>query len=1035
MILKDLPDNAERKRFTTEVQRNFSVLAPAGVGKTMAIVDRIAEIALADAGRSEPILPRMVVVTYTRKAAAEMQMRAYNRLVGHSVPAELLSRLNQAFFGTIHSFCLNLLKTYGHLLGLPGALEVVEDDEALWVQFCREADRLAGGLPESARARFLRHMPLGQILNKPPGSRHGSDDGRDFEVSQCPRLNTAKLLEFEPSKRNVDNVAEGRNQLRKWIDQLEQEGEYLPIPVYDLGGNEFRKLWLDTFQPLRDWLGDSILGLSAQLNRQYLDFRISRGILTHDDLIYLAVALLRNTQAAERIRERGFRVVLDEAQDTDPRQFQILTEIARPLAANGVWMSEGGEPPAPGHFCMVGDPQQSIYSSRVSLPAYQKLHDDLVGAGAAEELEFKVTMRCDRAIVSTVNKCFPGLSGSGKPGEQVRFAKLVARPGAGKGQAVRLVLESPEDSKRSHRFPAQASAEALATWLKKTGLDALGARRWSEVAILCPRRGWLQTLDNALQLAGFKTQNHSREEIRGDNPAHAWLAALMRVACEPENAFEISGVLREIFGLSDHDIAVYCHTRKKQSGTAHALQILENVNGTGPVPETLKKLAQIRRETKDMALRDAVCHWVTATDLRKRLAALPDYRKEDMLDQLDELLVQAAVAEAEQLSLVDWANRLEDDFGKKGSEGASAPDFIQLLTCHKAKGLEWDAVLLPFFFRKISFPNISYPYIFQHHGATAPAIAIDKFHEREDLKYQLEQERLREVDRLLYVSMTRARRTLVLVDDTAILNANNHSFAGRLQVKPAGKSRETWEALPETLIAEEPEASGLRQDERPTFQEETYDPHCAARAIERALSAIKRVLPSSLAIHRTTRPGRDEPEPRLGSEFPDEVPVIDGAAYGNWWHDMMESTPWVDGEKAWLAHFNKHKSLPYCPDPERAEKEIKNFLDSELALLLGRPGMVVRTEVPFLWKDDAQTAFEGYIDLVACDDEKEDWILVDWKTDRPSGKNQEATLRKQYSPQLEAYTKVLRGIFKKPVHTILYSTNLGRALSVKSTAS
>ena len=1030
-MLKNLSDSAERKRFTTEIHKNFSVLAPAGVGKTMAIVDRIAEIALADAGRSEPILSRMVVVTYTRKAAAEMQMRAYNRLVGHSVPAELLSRLNQAFFGTIHGFCLNLLKTYGHLLGLPGALEVVEDDEALWVQFSRETDHVTAGLPELARKRFLRHMPLGIILNKPPGLRHRSDDGRDLEVSQCPRLNTAKLLEFEPSKVNLKNVTEGQNQLRKWIEQLEKENEYLPIPVYDLGGNEFKKLWIDTIQPLRDWLGDCVLGLSAQLNGQYLDFRISRGVLTHDDLIYLAVALLKNTEAAERIRERGFRVVLDEAQDTDPRQFQILTEITRPPDARGIWMTEGGDPPAPGHFCMVGDPQQSIYSSRVSLPAYQKLHDDLVGSGSAEELEFRVTMRCDRAIVSTINKCFPGLSGSGKPGEQVRFAKLEARPGAAKGQAVRLVLEPPEDSKRAGRFPAQASAEALAAWLKKTGLDALGARRWSEVAVLCPRRGWLQTLDNALQLAGFKTQNHSREEIRGDNPAHAWLAALMRIACQPENAFEIVGVLREIFGLSDHDIAVYCRDGKERSGAAHALQILDTANGSGPVPETLNKLEQIRREADNMALRDAVCHWVAATDLRKRLAALPDYRKEDLFNHLDELLLQAAVAEADQLSLADWANRLEDDFGKKGSEGAPAPDCIQLLTCHKAKGLEWDAVLLPFFFRKISFPNQSYPYIFQQHGATAPAIAIDKFHEREDLKYQLEQERLREIDRLLYVSMTRARRTLILVDDTAILNAHNHSFAGRLQVLPAGKTREAWEALPETLIAEEPEASVLAQAEPPPANEKPFDPKCAVRAIERVDGSIKRVLPSSLAIHRTTKPGRDEPEPRLGSEFPDEIPNIDGAAYGNWWHDMMESAPWSEGEKAWQVHFNKHKSLPDCPDSKRAEKEIKNFLDSELALLIGRPGMVVRTEVPFLWKADAQTAFEGYIDLAACDDEKADWILVDWKTDRPAGKNPEATLRKQYGPQLEAYTKVLRGIFKKPVDTYIYSTTLGIALSLE----
>ena len=278
-----------------------------------------------------------------------------------------------------------------------------------------------------------------------------------------------------------------------------------------------------------------------------------------------------------------------------------------------------------------------------------------------------------------------------------------------------------------------------------------------------------------------------------------------------------------------------------------------------------------------------------------------------------------------------------------------------------------------------------------------------------------------------------ARKTVILVDDTAIFDAHNHSFAGRLQVLPAGKNREAWEALPESLTADKPEDEEVTQAEQTQADEKPFDPHCAAWAKERADNSIERVLPSSRADHRKTKPGRDEPEPLIGvdGDFRDEIPVVDGAAYGNWWHDMMESTPWAEGEKAWTAHFNKHKSLPDCPDPKRAENEIKNFLDSELALLLGRPGMIVRTEVPFLWKEDEKTVFEGYIDLAACDDEKEDWILVDWKTDRPAGKNPEATLRKRYSPQLEAYTKFLRGIFKKPVHTILYSTVLGRALSLE----
>ena len=38
------------------------------------------------------------------------------------------------------------------------------------------------------------------------------------------------------------------------------------------------------------------------------------------------------------MREENFRVILDEAQDTDPAQFSVLTEITRPVEASGRWL-------------------------------------------------------------------------------------------------------------------------------------------------------------------------------------------------------------------------------------------------------------------------------------------------------------------------------------------------------------------------------------------------------------------------------------------------------------------------------------------------------------------------------------------------------------------------------------------------------------------------------------------------------------------------------------------------------------------------
>ena len=64
----ELIDQRARERFVTEVDQPFSVIAPAGVGKTHAIIDRVFR-ALTDT--KDPL----ALVTYTKKAAEEMRGR------------------------------------------------------------------------------------------------------------------------------------------------------------------------------------------------------------------------------------------------------------------------------------------------------------------------------------------------------------------------------------------------------------------------------------------------------------------------------------------------------------------------------------------------------------------------------------------------------------------------------------------------------------------------------------------------------------------------------------------------------------------------------------------------------------------------------------------------------------------------------------------------------------------------------------------------------------------------------------------------
>ena len=125
-------DQEARHRFASRLGRNFSVVASAGSGKTRAITERILELARSPNGREG--LPQLVVVTYTNRAADEMQQRTRQRILEARLPLEVIEAFSRAFFGTIHSFCMKLLAAHGHHLGLPASLELITDDTELWNQ-------------------------------------------------------------------------------------------------------------------------------------------------------------------------------------------------------------------------------------------------------------------------------------------------------------------------------------------------------------------------------------------------------------------------------------------------------------------------------------------------------------------------------------------------------------------------------------------------------------------------------------------------------------------------------------------------------------------------------------------------------------------------------------------------------------------------------------------------------------------------------------------------------------------------------------
>lgn len=1022
--MMETADYQARQRFTRELDRNFSVIASAGSGKTRAITDRIVQIARSP--HALEWLPQLVVVTYTNRAADEMQQRTRQQILEAGLPLEVIEAFNRAFFGTIHSFCVKLLAAHGHHLGLPANLELITDDEDLWNQFVQQKTTIGRSLSEENRRVLLRHVQARQLMEL--ARKYDVDLVSAQPESPCPDTTFDEVHAAVADGVTKKTIPKAKAALKHWEQRWRETDEFVPWPPCASSAKDFVRRWRDAFRPLREWVNAGALCVAAEVQRDYREFRLERGVVTYADQVTLAAELMRQPNVAERIREKNYRVILDEAQDTDPQQFFVLLEIARPPGAAGVWTQDHQSSPRPGHFCMVGDFQQSIYRDPADLARYRELHKSLVAAGAAEEVEFSVTFRLDQAQLEFVNRTFREILNN-RDG-QVQFVELNPRTDVLPGQVIRLDFEGDIDLTLPESQRAAIEARQFAAWLRKTGLHKLRAESWRQVAILCPRKAWLRPLRDALSDVDLPVEVQSESDREAENPAYAWLTALLAIMIDPHASYEIVGVLREVFGISDDELARF------SQGDGARFQIAERTSGRGSVPDTLNLLARIHESITQQPLFDAAREIVRATQLRERLRSLPPEEFDDLNGELDKLLSGAAAAEARAVSLPDFARNLRDNYHATRETHPSTTDAIQLITAHKAKGSEWQAVIVPFLTRPVRIGWARYPRVIKAVETDQPQIVFDKT-DFGELEEKLEQSERQEMERLLYVALTRAKHTLVLAFDREFFLGAKGQIQSDSQIKwlraDAGESNCDAIASMTTETRECPETMAHQR----TMPSERVRENLAERetgwidsARQRAAKFIRTVSPSRFSPEEETAPTATEDawieiEPEL------RPPRIDNPAtrYGVWWHDFVQRIPWQKDATSWDEVFEANRAD--SPDMARSAREWKLLRENISRIADFAPQfqdqLIVHTEMPFFWRMDDERSLEGIVDLAVFDASEKKWFVLDWKTNRVA-RDKIDMLRVKYRPQLAAYGEVVSEMTGHEVMAAIYSTAAGEFL-------
>ena len=710
------------------------------------------------------------------------------------------------------------------------------------------------------------------------------------------------------------------------------------------------------------------------------------------------------TDLALALDHRIRHLLVDEFQDTSVNQFRLLEMLT------AGWQAGDGR-----SLFLVGDPSQSIYRFREAevglfLRAWQRGIDGV----PLKPLQLDANFRSRPALVDWCNRSlagvFPALADVASGA--VPYAEARARREAGTGTPVTVHAFSLTDDGTMREAEAARVLEIIAA----TRAADAGAR----IAILARAKNHLVAIVRRLRRQGLHFRAVEVENL-GGQPVVQDLLALTRALTHPADRTAWLAVLRapwcglslvELHGLAgaDADTAIPVLMRaaddlaERQPRFAHSRGVL------------LRALAERARGS----LREQVEHaWLALGGP----AALGDAEAladaEAYLELLEELGEGGALP-----SVGELERRLALLFARPDPE---ADDSLQLMTVHKAKGLEFDTVILPGLDAPTRGDDLDLLVWLERPRAEraadillAPLDAPGQ--DRRDPLYawvrllRREQARLEQA-RLLYVAATRARERLHLL--------------GAVTVKETDGRREVAEPRPGSLLellwpaVREEFARCLEQAAAPTALTAAKDPGAGLTRLTRAW----RLPEAGAAVHwagSTVLAAEEVPEFEWVGETLRHVGTVV--------HRMLQRMA-EDGVERW-GMAQRQRALPLVKQllaqagvreqelPEAAAdvmRAVENTLDDARGRWLLQAHAEAVSEYSLSLMRDGRLE-TGVIDRSFVDAEGVRWI-VDYKTSRHSGTDVEQFLEREklrYASQLERYARLMQGLETRRVRVALY---------------
>ena len=540
-----------------------------------------------------------------------------------------------------------------------------------------------------------------------------------------------------------------------------------PFPLND-GRASARAALSNPGTGLADANHDSTADLQRRLalaTRVEVERRLTEaGLLTYDDVLSRLSEALgseggdsdRGAAACRLLREYYDVVLVDEFQDTDPMQWSIVKNAFGTGATILV---------------LIGDPKQAIYSFRGG-----DVHSYLEAAHlASKRFTLSENWRSDAGLVDAHDALLAGAQ-LGHP--EILYRKVsVPDAHVAKGlvgapsdvpMRVRVVRGSDDpDLQRNNYGVAKASAEdwvardvaddvknllASRARLARGGLDGRTITS-GDVAVLVRTNRQAQRIQDALRAVGVPVVAAGADTVFSTVCAKHWLRLLEALEQPASRSRAAAVALTPFVGMSATDVAT---AGESEWETLHS---------------RLHSWAEVLRWRGVAAL----FRWVLS-DGRVPARTLQEPGGSRTLTDLAHIAQllhsESSISPVGPTAMRAWLSRRIEDSGVEGDieertrRLESDADAVQVLTIHRAKGLEFPVVYCPFLWDSARGPETGAPVVY-HDPERGLARMLDVgttdsgkgFSDHRQLELD---ERRAEDLRLLYVALTRAQHQLVL---------------------------------------------------------------------------------------------------------------------------------------------------------------------------------------------------------------------------------------------------------------------------------